>query len=168
VYASSRPDRNAASDAFAQPDAQQMGSPRGAYQVSPQFTPIPPPHIDRLPQMAASGSQGGGSWIMGVVGKVLGRFPVWFVLMLAVLVAGRVALEVCGDYLRLNAPAPSWVGLLVLAMPVVAIVVSVVFGLLTRGTRGRRYWAARAYGGTRQSGPGMGSYGDGTTPSNGW
>jgi hypothetical protein len=137
--------------------------------MSPQFMPYPPPRIDGLPQPPAAGSQGSGSWIMGVVGNLLGRAPVGLILTLALLVLGRVALQVFGNYFSvLNAPAPAWVGLFALAMPMIALVVYCVLRLLSPSTRRSRYWTARTYGGGSQGGPGGGSYGDGSSPFHGW
>ncbi len=124
-------------DAFLDLVEQQLRSQRGADPPSPQAA-FPPPSIGRSPTTAAGVPQGRrrrSAWF-------------WWLFVMALLLVAQAGLPVLDHSIpAMNRPAPSWVGLLVLVMPLVAMVVYFVLRMRSRNRRRHRYWTTGEGGG---------------------
>ncbi|HTY33637.1 MAG TPA: DivIVA domain-containing protein [Mycobacterium sp.] len=112
--------------------------------------------IGRVPTTHAAGPQGSGRRISDVVSSVFSSFWVWYLLLFVLLAGGGAGLRFLGHFVRLDGPAPDWMGIAFFVIPVVMAVAYVVRHLQTRNRRRHRYWAT---GGGGDGGGGSGCSG---------
>lgn len=126
---------------------QQLRTQRGA---DPAAVAPPPP--GGPPATHAATPQSPGRRLLDAGAAVFGSFWLWYLLGFVLLAGGGAGLRFLGRFVPLDGPAPSWMGLVILAMPVVAGVCYVVWHLRSRDRRRHRYWAAGGGDGGSNSG----------------
>ncbi len=116
-------------------------------QLSPQrVADSQPPSIARVPTTHAASPQSSSRRIVNVFSSVFGSFWFWYLVIFALLAGGGAAFRFLGHFIRLDGPAPPWMGIAFFAIPVLMAVVYAFQHRQTRNRRRHRYWASGSGG----------------------